>query len=626
MQMRLTATILNILCLSFYNTQAATYTAISSGNFSSSATWAGSLVPPTSISGDIIVIPNGININMNQDLVLQSASSITVNGSLTGATGKFLFIGSSSLGGNGTIDVDSFSADFTSGFSFTGNLSAGVFYSTNAMINAAATVLIKNSLLLSGGITTIAQGNLNFSPNATIKLSGGTLSVIGGGAANLNTAYNVVYKNVAPIPGIELTGSGLTDLTIDIPATSKLMLSNNLSVNGMLSINSGILDLNSHDLTLDTNADFFASGAGMSGAYGGMDVSSSSSLYINAKNGLTGGLELVPKSTPATPYAQPQLKNLTINTDPGKFVRMGSPWDLQILGVLDLKSGLLDYGHITLVGTATISGGGPSSYVVTSQTTVAPPYAFTNYYHLSMPVPQGTTRTFPIGTLTRYAPCTITNNGSNINTINWIAGVCDVVRDHGMNGILWSPSLPLVAATWSIWSGGGAPVTADITVIWDAGMEVNSFNRNNAYVTEYDDHGVTLSGSWDLRPTTPVSLAPNGMYGMKRSFTNSQMGGLYSVFEQKTLSVNDVKATGDMHLYPNPNNGRFTLKGNTQTDEQLNITVINAIGQVIYSQDAKPLNKTLNKEISLNGIASGIYMLKVSNQNGTLSNIKMQVE
>ena len=203
------------------NTQmsAATYTAIVSGAFSSTATWAGGIVPPLQLqAGDDVVIPSGITITLDQDLTLASTSNLDVDGALTGGSGYALILTTGTLSGTGSVDIDSFSASFTSGFSFTGSFTTNAFYSTNAIINSAANIVVDNTLYLAGGTMTMANGMLTLSNNATIVVDGGVMTVTGG-TANLTSTYHVMYKGATSTAGLELSGTGLTNIT-DILMTS----------------------------------------------------------------------------------------------------------------------------------------------------------------------------------------------------------------------------------------------------------------------------------------------------------------------------------------------------------------------------------------------------------------------
>ncbi|MCB0698477.1 MAG: T9SS type A sorting domain-containing protein [Chitinophagales bacterium] len=76
-------------------------------------------------------------------------------------------------------------------------------------------------------------------------------------------------------------------------------------------------------------------------------------------------------------------------------------------------------------------------------------------------------------------------------------------------------------------------------------------------------------------------------------------------------SVGDVEDEHKLSLYPNPNNGTFVLSGKVDGREELYIDIINALGQKVYSTTVIPDKGTFRKEINLNNIANGTYLLRV---------------
>jgi hypothetical protein len=66
-------------------------------------------------------------------------------------------------------------------------------------------------------------------------------------------------------------------------------------------------------------------------------------------------------------------------------------------------------------------------------------------------------------------------------------------------------------------------------------------------------------------------------------------------------------------LYPNPNDGNFTLKGQTATNDVLHISIVNAIGQTVYSRQLQPVNKQVQHHFALH-LPAGVYLLKAGDE------------
>lgn len=78
------------------------------------------------------------------------------------------------------------------------------------------------------------------------------------------------------------------------------------------------------------------------------------------------------------------------------------------------------------------------------------------------------------------------------------------------------------------------------------------------------------------------------------------------------VTIDEIADTGYLLLYPNPNNGNFTIKGMFHAEQYVPMRITNAAGQLVYSDMVKTENKKLYKEVKLGGgLASGTYTLRV---------------
>ncbi len=88
--------------------------------------------------------------------------------------------------------------------------------------------------------------------------------------------------------------------------------------------------------------------------------------------------------------------------------------------------------------------------------------------------------------------------------------------------------------------------------------------------------------------------------------------------------VDDVKGKSNISLYPNPNNGSFTIKGNVNSNKEMTIQIVNALGQLVYETTCLPNNKELNTQINVTHLAKGVYSLRI--KTGTINTIKFSIE
>jgi len=92
-----------------------------------------------------------------------------------------------------------------------------------------------------------------------------------------------------------------------------------------------------------------------------------------------------------------------------------------------------------------------------------------------------------------------------------------------------------------------------------------------------------------------------------------------------TLSINSPQQIDQpvFLVYPNPNNGSFTITGTINDSKKVDIVIFNELGQTVYSEDMIIENGKLNEQINLD-VPPGIYMIRLSTTNGN-SAIKLVI-
>jgi hypothetical protein len=179
-------------------------------------------------------------------------------------------------------------------------------------------------------------------------------------------------------------------------------------------------------------------------------------------------------------------------------------------------------------------------------------------------------------------------------------------------------------------------LTVSDTVVGNA--ESACFDATDTLLVAGDDTVVEFqSGSAvDLISGNTIRLLP-GFHAMEGSsvtasitttsqYCFSSAGAAPKPVEKSTASLNSKNqkpnstSEFDFTLYPNPNNGKFTL--NTKNIEgKAGIMVFNTTGKVIYQDNC--IDST-SKEITLGGISPGLYVVRVFDSKG-FKNSKMLV-
>lgn len=96
------------------------------------------------------------------------------------------------------------------------------------------------------------------------------------------------------------------------------------------------------------------------------------------------------------------------------------------------------------------------------------------------------------------------------------------------------------------------------------------------------------------------------------------------------IVINPATAVEDISdsrllVYPNPSHGNFEIRGNVNTAEPVRMEVVNAIGQLVYSDEITATNGTVQKTYNLSHLQSGVYNLIIKT-GGKKQNIRLLVE
>jgi hypothetical protein len=321
--------------------QAVIFTASNNGDFTSSSTWEGGIVPPTDLLIDGIIIPEGITVNMNTSLLVNGPLAIiNVMGTLNSSNTSVLSMEQGTLSGTGIIIIHSINLGEQALFTFSGNLSANNF-TTLADIATSSAIIVAETLSLQGAALNFnSGGSFSINPNGTIVIMGGSFGVSTGGSVNLSNTYDVVYSGVSAIAGLELTGAGLRNVTVSVGAANNVALTTDLTVSGALGLSTGRLLLNEHDLTLN--------GSVVAGGDGTISSTAYSNVSINCPQGTIGVLTFSNSTV--------TVNNLAINVGNGNEALIGG--FLIVAGEMQLNSGILNFHNARLTAGGTISGNG----------------------------------------------------------------------------------------------------------------------------------------------------------------------------------------------------------------------------------------------------------------------------
>ncbi|MCB9047221.1 MAG: T9SS type A sorting domain-containing protein [Chitinophagales bacterium] len=575
-----------VLCLASTSANALQYTATASGNFSSTSVWLGGVVPPNPLLGaNDIIINSGVTITLDRDLTLSNTNSLLQmkgTAKIISTSKNYLSVKNGFfLGDLGcSIDVDSVFVDSNPQIQFYGSITANTLALSGAPFSLNVTLNVNKTLRLTGTMASqLTLGTMTLStgtPRPVIVFDGGELTVGSSATFNLTNPYNVRYENTGKQIGTgwELLGAGCTDLDVAVGSSNSTSLYADLNVKGALKLTSGTLTMNSFNINLGANGTIDAAGgSGTISSNGGSDIKISStagtigSIRFDALNNI--------------------IDNFTMNTGAGGGI-IELLTDMSVATKLDLQDGKINVkgNNLIISPTATISGGSSNSYIITEQGGA-----------LRQDIAGNAIANYPVGHMNAYTPISIeSKNGTQYTEMG--VNVSQGVKAHATMGADLAASQPVVDATWIITQQSTTNLDYAIELKWQAGSEVNSFDRGNSFVTMYNTD--------DWEKTTPTAASTTGsMYSQKKDGITSL--GSFAVFDQNTVNVKDFISGNIVNLYPNPAKNSLRLDLQTETTA----TIYNLSGQAV---NTSLLNNASNI-IDITDLPSGMYIIHLASEN-----------
>ncbi|MCD6011180.1 MAG: hypothetical protein K0Q79_1042 [Flavipsychrobacter sp.] len=518
----------------------------------------------------------GTSLTLDGTLTLTSGSLSLGGYTLTlGAGADVAASGTGTLTGSATSDlVISTGGSLSGALRFSGGAGATIDDLTIG-IGGGGTASLGTDLTLDGTLT-LTSGSLSIGTHTLTLGAGADVAASGSGTLTGSATSDLVISTGGSLSGALRFGAGagatLDDVTISIGGGGTAILGSDLMLDGTLTLTSGSLALGGYSLTLGGGADVAATGTGT------LTGSATSDLTIAAGGSLTGALRF-------SGGAGAMLDDLTLSLGSSSgSVTLGS--GLTVDGTLNLNSGRLKLGvnDLTVATGATVTGGSSASFVMTDGTG-----------DLVLPIIAGAIDTFEVGTTTHYAPMVVIG-GTGSAAGNVSVNVQPGVLSAGTTGTLISTTARVVDATWHVSSTATGGINYTLVAMWDATMELNSFNRASAYLSHY------TSGSWDATALSAAGTS-GSMYTMTRAGITSLSPFMVTDGTTPT-NINNVVAANDVIIYPNPVAGTLNFSTATPVD---NICIFDICGRQVK-------NVTGATAVSVAELPAGTYMVRFTGE------------
>ncbi|WP_289043422.1 reprolysin-like metallopeptidase [uncultured Olleya sp.] len=168
--------------------------------------------------------------------------------------------------------------------------------------------------------------------------------------------------------------------------------------------------------------------------------------------------------------------------------------------------------------------------------------------------------------------------------------------------------------TSSVWIDWNQNCIFDSNEFYDLGTATNVVNgpTSNSGLNVVVPSDAVI-GATTMRITTKYSSAAGSCDNNHDAEVED-----YTVNVQTSLSISEFDFAGSFNVYPNPNNGEFTIElKNNNLNNKLNVVVYDVRGRKVYNTSFVNSND-FKQTIKLNNVESGLYLLNVSDGNSAM--------
>ena len=98
------------------------------------------------------------------------------------------------------------------------------------------------------------------------------------------------------------------------------------------------------------------------------------------------------------------------------------------------------------------------------------------------------------------------------------------------------------------------------------------------------------------------------------------VGHLLLFWTQPTsIRVEGGTAINNLDVYPNPSRDIFNVSFTSEDVQDLQVRVINVIGDVVYTEDLSQFVGEYTKQVDLQSYTKGVYFLEITTDNGVVN-------
>ena len=224
----------------------------------------------------------------------------------------------------------------------------------------------------------------------------------------------------------------------------------------------------------------------------------------------------------------------------------------------------------------------------------------------------------------------------SVNSASICTGQTAYITAWGAAAYVWSPGVtpagtgtatanPASTATYTVTgTTANCSSTATFTVTVNTMPVVTLPPFNPAYICAQTapftlPAGTPTGGIYSGLAVTGNTFTPSvnllGINFVTYSYSNQgcTAAASQSITVHDCAGVEQYSLSNNITIYPNPNTGIFTIAISNAKFDEILINIIDVQGREVYNSINKNISPDYNKQLNLEGMAKGIYFIKISN-------------
>ena len=91
------------------------------------------------------------------------------------------------------------------------------------------------------------------------------------------------------------------------------------------------------------------------------------------------------------------------------------------------------------------------------------------------------------------------------------------------------------------------------------------------------------------------------------------------IWDQPSVRLEGGTAINNLDVYPNPSRDIFNVSFTSEDVQNLEVRVLNIVGEVVYTEDLQQFVGEYTKAIDLATYTKGVYFLEITTNNGVVN-------